>query len=383
MRRLVVALMLLLALVPGFIHAATTQPANPAKKQDTPLQEPPMRFDIIRLSSTACEPLCPEWISAEGRIMPNTAGTLAALLKNADYRKLPILINSGGGSIESAVAMGRTIRKYQMTTAVGKTFIFGCPEADRLTNKCKLDAITKTYNGMAMPIEAYCASACPLMLLGGTVRVIEPYALVGLHEPRAESHPYVDQYRLLYRIEGGHKHLISKTFFKRTYMAKKEVVGITPALRHELVPFLKDMGGDPAILTEMDKATPRDMNWIKPNTGERERLGLTSNGGARVTASFESLTSAKSCKADTAPLPNCIFFKEKTPVASAPPTPTVAQPKSGGGTCFLVGGCNYPPVQQATPAATPCFILDGCGKINGPQLVRPAETKCYVMSGCS
>jgi hypothetical protein len=91
-------------------------------------------------------------------------------------------------------------------------------------------------------------------------------------------------------------------------MVNKEVVGITPALHCELVPFPRDLAGDPAIVTKMDKATPKDMNWIKPNTGERERLGLTSNGGARVTASFDSMTSATSCKA---PAPNCIFFKEK------------------------------------------------------------------------
>jgi hypothetical protein len=356
MRRLFVALTLLLALVPGFTSAATTQPASPAQKQDTPLQEQPMRFDIIRLSSTACEPLCPEWISAEGRIMPNTAGKLDGLLKNQAFRKLPILINSGGGSIEAAVSMGRTIRKFQMTTVVGKTFIFGCTEANRLANKCKLDPVTKTYNGMAMPVEAYCASACPLMLLGGTVRVIEPYALVGLHEPRAESQPHVDQYRILYRMEGGRKHIISKTFVKRTYMAKKEVIGVTPQIRRALAPYLKDMGGDPAILTEMEKAAPKDMNWIKPNTGQRERLGLVSNSGAHGPITFESLTSAKSCKPDATNGPNCIFVKEKTPVASAPATPA---------------------------AATPCFIQGGCTKENGQQHVRPAETKCYVMSGCS
>ena len=59
---------------------ATTQPANPAKKQDTPLQEPPMRFDIIRLSSTACEPLCPEWISADGELTDQSPAKLTKLL---------------------------------------------------------------------------------------------------------------------------------------------------------------------------------------------------------------------------------------------------------------------------------------------------------------
>ena len=217
-----------------------------------------------------------------------------------------------------------------MTTAVGKTYIFGCLETDRIAGKCKLDNITKANNGFAMSIEAYCASACPLMLLGGVVRVVDTYSFIGLHEPRAETQPYVDRYLIRYRMINGHKHFISKEFVKRTYLAKKEIVGVTPALRRALVPYLKEMGGAPDIIAEMDKAAPKDMNWIKAGSSERERLGLTSNGGSRFTASFDVLTSAHTCKSSEVPPVNCVLVKEK-----------------------------------------------------GPQLVRPADNKCFILSGCS
>ncbi len=276
-------------------------------------QEPAMRFEVIRFSSTACEPLCPEWISAEGQIKPDTAGKLAALLKNPAYRKLPIVLNSGGGSIEAALTMGRMIRKFQMTTTIGSSLIFGCVEAERKDGKCKLDQITKAYNGMAVAYRAYCASACPLVLLGGVVRVIDATSYVGLHEPRAEFQPYVDRYLIRYHFVHGHKQIVSREFVKRTYMARKEVVGVTPDLRKKLAPFLNEMGGDAQIITEMNKAAPKDMNWIKPGTGEREKLGLTSNGDMPVTTTFDTLTSTKTCRAaETAPA-NCILVKEKGP----------------------------------------------------------------------
>ena len=319
----------LLNLDMGSVFAAQAV-ANPPNKQEQPQQEPQMRFDIIRLSSTACEPLCPEWISAEGQIKADTASKLNALLKNPAYRTLPILINSGGGSIKSALDMGKLIRKYRMTAAVGKTIIFGCVETDRIADKCKVDNITKAYNGLAMPIEAYCASACPLMLLGGVVRVVDTYSFIGLHEPRAETQPYVDHYIISYSMINGHKHFISKEFVKRTYLAKKEIVGVTPVLRRALVPYLKEMGGAPDIIAEMDKAAPKDMNWIKAGTGERERLGLTSNGGSRYTTSFDMLTSPRTCKSSEVRPVNCVLVKEKGPQLVRPTN----------GQCFILSGCS-------------------------------------------
>ena len=192
----------------------------------------------------------------------------------------------------------------------------------------------------------------PLMLLGGVVRVVDTHSFVGLHEPRGESQPYVDHYLLRYRLNNGHKQIISKDFIKRTYLAKKEIVGVTPALRRALVPYLKDMGGAPDVLAEMDKAAPKDMNWIKAETGERERLGLTSNGGSRLTTTFDSLTNSHTCKSSEAPPLNCVLVKGKEP-------------------------------QLVQPAEAQCFILGGCAKTKGPQLVRPADNKCFILSGCS
>src|SRR5664279_3507672 len=99
--------------------ATTPQPAKPA---DGTILAPVMDFLVVLKSDGQCEPDCAEWISAEGRIVPETAGKLAKFLGDPERRKLPLILNSGGGSIEAAVAMGRIIRKNKMDTGVGQTF---------------------------------------------------------------------------------------------------------------------------------------------------------------------------------------------------------------------------------------------------------------------
>jgi len=251
--------------------AAVRQPAKPA---DNPQLAPVMDFLVVRSSGIECEPDCPEWIAAEGRIVPETAGRLAKFLADPSRRKLPLILNSGGGSIEAAVAMGRMIRKYKMDTGVGQTIIAACLHAQRDAGTCKPDSALGAFDGRAFASRAYCASACPLVLLGGIHRVVDPSSFVGVHEPKGDSQPYIDHYLIKYRMENGKKHIISKTYVNRTYLKKKTIVGITPKLRMELDKYLKEMGGSLEILAEMEKAQPETMNWISYYNGDRERLGL-------------------------------------------------------------------------------------------------------------
>ncbi|MEO9167106.1 MAG: hypothetical protein ABI230_01755 [Aestuariivirga sp.] len=253
------------------LGATKPQPAKPA---DGTLLAPVMDFLVVRNSDAQCEPDCPEWISAEGRIVPETAAKLAKFLAAPERRKLPIILNSGGGSIDAAVAMGRLIRKYKMDTGVGQTVIPECSISDRAEGKCKPDSTLQAFDGRAYASRAYCASACPLVLLGGIHRVVDPVSFVGVHEPKGESHPYIDHFLIKYRMENGKKHILSKTLVKRTYLKEKIIVGITPQLRKELDKYLNEMGGSPELLAEMEKAQPETMNWIGFYSGDRERLGL-------------------------------------------------------------------------------------------------------------
>src|SRR5665213_1283224 len=291
--------------------AAVRQPAKPA---DNPQLAPVMDFLVVRSSGIECEPDCPEWIAAEGRIVPETAGRLAKFLADPSRRKLPLILNSGGGSIEAAVAMGRIIRKYKMDTGVGQTFFTHCQKADPQTGKCKSDGVLQDAEGVAFPNRSYCASACPLVLLGGVHRVVDPGSFVGLHEPKGDSQPYIDHYLIKYRMENGKKHILSKNFVNRTYLKKKTIVGITPRLRVELDKYLKEMGGSLEILAEMEKAQPETMNWISYYSHDRERLGLVTNN----TRTLASLIGVDTCTLKLAKDSNCIHLKAKEPEVTKP-----------------------------------------------------------------
>ncbi len=283
-----------------------------------PATDPPMHFEIVRRSDTACEPNCPEWIAAEGRIVEGSANKLTALLANKTNRNLPFLINSGGGSINDAMRMGRLLRKYQMVTAIGQTIVFGCTDPERYAGKCKPDPALHVFKGMAYPARSFCASACPLVLLGGKVRYVDAYSYIGLHEPTAQSQPYVDHFLIRYEMINGRKHIVSKEFVKRTYLAKKTVVG-TSIIRGSLTAYLKEMGGSLDIMTEMDKAVPKDMIWIPWNTGERQKLGLVTATASPGTNLLDQLVGPQHCKSGDILPANCIEIPTKEPQKTAAP----------------------------------------------------------------
>jgi hypothetical protein len=132
-----------------------------------------MRIVRVMSSDPACQPNCPEWISAEGRIMPGTGAAFAKAIANLRGRRLPLLVSSGGGSLADAAAMGRLIRQKRLAVAVARTLIDNCPARARTCPEPKGHVITG---------GAKCASACPFILAGGVERLVGPAALVGVHQ---------------------------------------------------------------------------------------------------------------------------------------------------------------------------------------------------------
>ncbi len=78
-----------------------------------------MVFAHVRSSEAGCEPTCAEWISAEGRIVGDSAAKLKTAIEKIGKRKLPIVIYSPGGDVTAAIAMGRLIRQRGLDIAVG------------------------------------------------------------------------------------------------------------------------------------------------------------------------------------------------------------------------------------------------------------------------
>jgi hypothetical protein len=118
--------------------------AGPLRPRDAKLATP-MTFDLVAGGR----------LMATGTIMPGTAKLFAAEVdKRGAYIKT-VVLQSPGGSVTDALAMGRLIRTKKFATEVD--------------------------NG------SYCASACPLVFAGGVERRAAAKAAIGVHQVSALS----------------------------------------------------------------------------------------------------------------------------------------------------------------------------------------------------
>jgi hypothetical protein len=130
-----------------------------------------MRFVVVRGSDPLCDPDCPEWISAEGAITPQTPQRLRQLLAALGNPRLPVVISSRGGDLFSALAAGRLIHERKLDVVVARTNITGCNPAGA---GCLDD--NGAYIGLISRFGVECDPACALMLAGGARRLVDPKA---------------------------------------------------------------------------------------------------------------------------------------------------------------------------------------------------------------
>ena len=128
--------------------------ANNSLANDT---STPMRFEV-RTEGPAeqCSRQCRTWISATGSITDGTVHEFELFAKKLDLRGATLVVNSEGGSVLAAQAIGRIIRSLGMTTSVGTTSLLPSVLGD--AQRAKLSP------------HADCESMCPFMLLGGIRR---------------------------------------------------------------------------------------------------------------------------------------------------------------------------------------------------------------------
>ena len=128
-----------------------------------------MRFEW-RLEGPAeqCGAHCRTWISATGVITEDTARAFEAFARSNDVRGARLVLDSEGGSVLSAMALGRAIRNFDMTTAVGRTTL--------------LPADGQTAPRATISHNASCESMCAFILLAGTRRYVPAEARVLVHQ---------------------------------------------------------------------------------------------------------------------------------------------------------------------------------------------------------
>lgn len=240
------------------VSALPTVAAEPASDED--IQQ--MRFVVVRSNEPGCEPTCPEWISADGRINARTPALLKRALKGLGGRKLPVVVSSPGGDAYAAMALGRMIRKSGLSVAVGKTRFVGCQpdQKDCRENQGK----AARYVGSADMYDAYCASACPLILAGGVERLAGRLGVVGLNQVAT---PVMDK-----------------------------------PMERKLATYLKEMGVDQAVLKAIKRTPATDVRL--PTVGDMRRMTLVTSADT-----VEALTARGICKDTPAP-DNCRVLKQ-------------------------------------------------------------------------
>jgi hypothetical protein len=121
----------------------------------------PMRFSWVE-----CQPNCRGWVSAVGIVTADTPKDFDQFAHGRQLDGATIVLDSSGGSVNDAIALGRRWRNLGALTTVG------------------ISTETRTAHGDRASVvpEAYCESMCVFLLLSGKTRYVPAAAHVRVHQ---------------------------------------------------------------------------------------------------------------------------------------------------------------------------------------------------------
>ena len=128
----------------------------------------PMNF-ILRYEAPAenCGAKCRLLVVATGFITAETPRQFALFAKARDLTGATVVLNSEGGSVDGAIALGRAIRQFGLDTTVGR--VIDLKEEQQNTARAELSS------------DAECNSMCAFVLIAGLHRSVLPQARVMVH----------------------------------------------------------------------------------------------------------------------------------------------------------------------------------------------------------
>lgn len=129
----------------------------------------PMRFELRQsVAGETCENKCEKWISAAGAITADSGRDFLQAVKDKNVTGATVVLDSDGGSVIGAIALGREIRKISLNTAVGRVV--------------DLPPTAKNEPRTALIPRADCESMCAFVLLAGIQRSVPAEARVMVHQ---------------------------------------------------------------------------------------------------------------------------------------------------------------------------------------------------------
>jgi len=148
-----------LCIVSSGIVAALGGPVYAAN--DLEERKQPMRFSWV-----ACQPNCGGWINAVGIVTGDTPKDFDEFARGRELGGATVVLDSSGGSVNDAIALGRRWRKIGLLTTVGVSIPAKAASGDRAS---------------VVP-HGYCESMCAFLLLSGKMRYVPDGAHVRVHQ---------------------------------------------------------------------------------------------------------------------------------------------------------------------------------------------------------
>ena len=271
-KRSAVALALMIFAVPDVALAKAAKPA----------QDPPISFTLVRDSRSGCLAGCPQWIAAQGRIDAGAAARFNAFLRSLGDVKRPILLNSPGGSVQDAIAMGRAIRARGLAVVVAKTTLEPKTTLESCAKPCKV----LERRGEPETKAAFCASACPLVFAGGQARIVSPLAYLGLHQISVTYQRYsvLRRFMVRYKIVNGKKQEISRKLVEEIRKPAASITrNATPGMDRDVETYLTSMGVEAGPLLKIITTTPAStMHWLTYQEVSASHISTSRLSGERM-----------------------------------------------------------------------------------------------------
>ncbi len=130
----------------------------------------PMHFRLrMQGPESTCGNTCKLYVAASGAITADTPAQFQTFAKNRKLAGALVVLDSDGGSVHGAIALGREIRRLGLDTTVGRL-------TDLKTNGNK-EAMRATLSP-----RADCESMCSFVLLAGVHRWVPAEARVMVHQ---------------------------------------------------------------------------------------------------------------------------------------------------------------------------------------------------------
>jgi len=300
-------------------------PLKPAKPEKKSRAAPAMEAVVVRSAAKECQPDCPEWIAAQGMITPETAASFKKVLSRLDGRRLPVLVDSLGGSVPDAYEIGRLIRAKGLSVAVAETEFLPCPGAAEACDRMKSEGVRF---GTPHDLNAKCVSACPFLLAAGTRRAVGKNSYVGVHE--------FASYKTTIRILRKYRVTTTPSFFgpakqTKTLISEKKVgesterVATTRRSYDKAKTYFVEMGVSESIMALVHKAPFESIHVLTPD--ELAATGIATEAtpvDEVVKAASKESASPAAAEAKPAPAP----VAQQTYAAANKPVPAKASAKS-------------------------------------------------------